>query len=202
MSEIAETDAAPRSTRDRLMDAAFAVVARDGLEAASVKSIAAQAGIAPGLVHYHFASKDALLEAALRRAVEDYRARGDARRKAAAPTEQIGRFVNTAQAALDEEGDLFRVRLAFAARALSDPVLAAQVAALNAEAAEDTALTFAAVDGRAQPTPQERDLARSLKALFEGVMLARLLDPSFPSKTAAAVIEGGMRAALQRLKPT
>lgn len=44
-------------SRERLIQAAVQVVARDGLEKASVKAIAAEAGIAPGLMHYHFPDK-------------------------------------------------------------------------------------------------------------------------------------------------
>ena len=72
------------STRDRLIAAAFVVVAREGLEAASVKAIAVEAGITAGLLHYHFPTKDALLEAALRQALDSYIVRVRTRREATA----------------------------------------------------------------------------------------------------------------------
>jgi hypothetical protein len=50
---------APATTRERLIAAAFAVVAREGLEGASVKRIAAQAKVTAGLLRYHFPSRDA-----------------------------------------------------------------------------------------------------------------------------------------------
>jgi AcrR family transcriptional regulator len=53
-------------TRARIISAAYRTLVRDGYEATSVKDIAMEAGIAPGLVHYHFASKDELLVAAVR----------------------------------------------------------------------------------------------------------------------------------------
>src|SRR5690606_3565515 len=49
--------------RDRLLDAALDCYAREGIAAASVRSIAAQAGVTPALVNYYFGSKEALLDA-------------------------------------------------------------------------------------------------------------------------------------------
>lgn len=48
-----------------LLEAALEVIARDGVGAATVRSIAAQAGVSPGTVTHHFGSIDDLLLAAL-----------------------------------------------------------------------------------------------------------------------------------------
>src|SRR5215831_15561452 len=54
-----------RETRRRIVEAAQSVLARDGYAATSVKDIAAEAGIAPGLVHYYFKTKNDLVLAAV-----------------------------------------------------------------------------------------------------------------------------------------
>jgi AcrR family transcriptional regulator len=59
---------APATTRERLIAAAFAVVAREGLEGASVKRIAAQAKVTAGLLRYHFPTRDLQRAATKRRA--------------------------------------------------------------------------------------------------------------------------------------
>lgn len=46
--------------RERLLDAALACFAAEGIRAASLKSIAHRAGVTPALVHYYFGSKDEL----------------------------------------------------------------------------------------------------------------------------------------------
>lgn len=46
--------------RERLLDAALACFAAEGIRAASIKSIARQAGVTPALVHYYFGSKEDL----------------------------------------------------------------------------------------------------------------------------------------------
>lgn len=187
-------------TRDRLIEAAFAVVAREGLEAASVKTIAAEAGITPGLTHYHFPTKDALLEAALRRALEAYRQRLRARRATTAPADQLAAFFADARAGAEADADFFRVRLAFAAQALSHPHLAAVLRDMNAAAAEETALTFAAARGQDVPDERDKALAATLKATFDGLMLAWLTDPAFPLDAAATILEDAARRWLTPLR--
>jgi AcrR family transcriptional regulator len=57
-------DAATVSRRDRLLDAALAVFAREGVDAASIKTIGRAAGVAPALIYHYFENKEALLAAA------------------------------------------------------------------------------------------------------------------------------------------
>ena len=181
------------STRERLIDAAFAVVAREGLEAASVKLIAAEAGLTPGLLHYHFATKDALLEAALRRALEDYIQEVRRRRLATPPDKLIAKMFADARVSLRQDADVFRVRLSFAVRALAHPDLAAVMRDLNAVAIEEMALTLAAAAGRATVTQRDAQLAATLKATFDGIMLACLTDPGFPIAAADAFLAEATR---------
>lgn len=183
----------PNPTRERLIEAAFAVVAREGLEAASVKTIAAEAGITPGLMHYHFPTKDALLEAAMRRGLEEYRQRLIARRAATPPDQQLAAFFAEARDGAEADADFFRVRLAFAAQALSHPALAEVLRELNAAAVAEAALTFAAAAGRTQANDRDLALAATLKASFDGLMLAWLNDPSFPLDAAREILEGAAR---------
>ncbi len=54
-----------KETRKRIIEAAARVLARDGFAATSIKDIAAEAGVASGLVHYYFRTKEDLLAAAV-----------------------------------------------------------------------------------------------------------------------------------------
>ena len=61
---MAETDGKRRDNRrGRILDAAAVEFARSGYSATSVRDIAAAAGILPGSMYYHFASKEDLLAA-------------------------------------------------------------------------------------------------------------------------------------------
>lgn len=168
------------NTRERLIEATFTVVARDGLEATSVKTIAAEAGITPGLLHYHFPTKDALLEAALRRAAESYAERLAALRTEHPPGLIVAAYLEEVRRLVDENAPFFRVRLAFAARALSDPRLGIVMFELNRVAIEETAGLLAADRGASEVGADDRRRAALLKACFDGIMLAYLLDPGFP----------------------
>ena len=179
------------TTRDRLIDAAFRVVARDGLEAASVKTIATEAGVAPGLMHYHFATKDAVIQAALERSVADYRARGEQRRARTPPAEQLSAFIADARNGIEADREFFKVRLALAARAMTHQPTAAMLAEQTAAAVEETALVLAAARGEAA-TDRDRVLAHLLKAIFDGVMLNAITLPGFPADAVADLLEGAI----------
>ena len=55
-------------TRERLLDAAAAVVRRDGARSLTLEAVAAEAGVSKGGLLYHFRSKRELLDADVRRA--------------------------------------------------------------------------------------------------------------------------------------
>ncbi|MFC7263312.1 TetR/AcrR family transcriptional regulator [Streptomyces lutosisoli] len=59
----ATTDTA--GARARIIEAACSHIARNGLEGAKIRDIAHDAGVSTALVHYHFATKATLLDAAL-----------------------------------------------------------------------------------------------------------------------------------------
>lgn len=48
-------------TRNKILEAAFSVLSREGYENTSIKQIAEEAGVAQGLVHYYFKSKQRLV---------------------------------------------------------------------------------------------------------------------------------------------
>lgn len=56
----------PEETRGRIIAGAYQTLIRQGYEATSVKDIALEAGVPPGLIHYYFTSKEDLLVAAIR----------------------------------------------------------------------------------------------------------------------------------------
>ena len=62
----AATQTTGQATRERLLQAAARIVARDGMEAATTAAIAAEAGVAEGTLYRHFDSKDDLLIASYR----------------------------------------------------------------------------------------------------------------------------------------
>jgi AcrR family transcriptional regulator len=56
--------------RERILDAACDVIAEHGMEDVRIARIATLAGVSPPLVHYHFATREALLSEALEHSFE------------------------------------------------------------------------------------------------------------------------------------
>jgi len=63
------------SARERLMDCAEALFADHGLEAVSLRTINAEAGLSPAALHYHFRTRENLVEALLDRRMRPLMAR-------------------------------------------------------------------------------------------------------------------------------
>ncbi|MGK3203208.1 TetR/AcrR family transcriptional regulator [Amycolatopsis sp. MEPSY49] len=100
--------------REAILDAAFAVFARAGYDAANVQEIAAEAGVAKPTVYNHFEDKEALFRAAL-----------------AAVAEQVGAANLAAVERIAPDGDPRRI-LTRAARALARRCCDEQSRALRA----------------------------------------------------------------------
>ncbi len=168
------------STRDRLIDAAFSVVAREGLNGASVKAIAAEAGVRSGLLHYHFKTKDEVLEAAVERGLAGYLEQLQALLDDYESSEVLRAYSNFIRDNLDAHRDLFRVRLGLAVRAMNDPPLSIRLEAANQRARGSMARIFAAHMGASEPSNIHDAIARTVKSSFEGMMLSWLSQPDFP----------------------
>ncbi|HEY7075876.1 MAG TPA: TetR family transcriptional regulator, partial [Solirubrobacteraceae bacterium] len=61
--------------REELLEAVWRVIARDGLERATIRSLAAETGWSSGVLAHYFADKDDILGSALRLAYDRIRAR-------------------------------------------------------------------------------------------------------------------------------
>lgn len=78
--KAAAADLSDGSAREKLLDAASVLFARQGLAATSLAAVAAEAGLTSAMVHYYFATKERLVEAVvaerlavfMRRVIGDY----------------------------------------------------------------------------------------------------------------------------------
>jgi AcrR family transcriptional regulator len=57
-------------SREKILDAAIERIARDGIDGVRIARIAMDAGVSTALVHYHFATREALLAEALEHSFE------------------------------------------------------------------------------------------------------------------------------------
>ena len=113
-----------RQRRGEVARAFARVLGTHGRGGATIAAVAAEAGIAPGLVHHYFQSKDDLYERLLEELLAEFRRRVETR-PAADPLEA---YVDAALA-LDERSDVAAARawVGIFAEALGEPGLFAKV---------------------------------------------------------------------------
>jgi len=96
LSAPPRTRIAPDLRRRQIIDATHTVTLARGLHELRIIDVAAELGISTGLIHYHFATKDDLIEAMLGQAAE--REIAAVRRtigRLATPEEQLARVIDT-----------------------------------------------------------------------------------------------------------
>ncbi len=171
----------PTTSADDLTDALIRVVVEGGLEAVSIRSVARRAGVSIGTVQYHFATKDDLLLAAYRRAIDQVVARV---RELPDPTDQPAAYVRGLLYQLlpldDRREAELRVALAFTARSVNSPRLA-ELYAHGYRALVDAVadgLSLAAERGEASPALDPRRDAVQAVALADGLAWHALCAPS------------------------
>src|SRR5262249_31645068 len=74
MTEKTKRRISSQARRRELVDIAYRLIAKKGLEGFRTGDVADAAGIDPGTLHYHFPSKEALVQAVVEYLVGDFRA--------------------------------------------------------------------------------------------------------------------------------
>ncbi len=171
----------PAETRTRIVDAAFTALARDGYEATTVKHIADEAGVAPGLVHYYFKSKEDLVVAALAVCCEQMALRGDGD----PGTEAMSRLAEF-KSNLRENRQVHGLFVEMLGIGLHNPAVAAGVVAFMRQ---DRALVESLVrdviavrEDRSQA--EAPALAAAISAAVIGIIAQNLVDPEFQADAA------------------
>jgi AcrR family transcriptional regulator len=111
--------------RRRIAEIVLQVITEDGLEAATVRRIAAEVGYSTAVVTYYFADKRDLLLSAFRSLGEKNRAKYD-EFIAADPPDLIS-YLLSMSALEPSDGSAWRACIAFWDRSLRDPVFAAEL---------------------------------------------------------------------------
>jgi AcrR family transcriptional regulator len=168
--------------RHRIAEVVMSVIAREGLDAATVRRIAAEVGFSTTVITHYFADKHDLLLSAYHTLSEIAGERFE-RIFANDPSDLVGYLMSLAAA---EEADLlyWRTFIAIWDRSLRDPDFAAELHSWL-----DTALTRiqAFIPALDPGCPDPERVARRLMALVHGVSAQRLFYPQ--SWSAAAVRE-------------
>ena len=166
-------------TRTKILEAAFQILARQGYENTSIKDIAEEAGVAQGLVHYHFKSKQQLVLAVLAEVCREMEF-GDAQGAAGAQAayEKFKNMLKGSQAT-------HALYIQLIAMGLHDKELGAGVLSFvrqDRAHIEDIARQVLA-EREADPKPA-RAIASVIEAAVLGIMVQNLIDPEFDAEEA------------------
>jgi TetR/AcrR family transcriptional regulator, transcriptional repressor of bet genes len=188
--------------REELAAAVWRIASRDGLDAVTIRGVAAEAGWSTGALHHYFSDKEELLLFAFRTIAGRVGRRVEAARESAREPVELVRELLAIGLPIDPERcDETRVWFAFLGLALSRPGLArAQGAAygqwrrLVASALEE-AQAAGALDSALDPYRE----AASLVALVDGLAVQAMFEPSGPSAERQLEVLDARLAELRRV---
>jgi TetR/AcrR family transcriptional repressor of bet genes len=190
--------------RAQIVQGLLEVMASQGYEAASVGSIARAAGLATGLVHYHFSSKLDVLLALIRHLAEGVEARLAVRlAEEAAPRERVRAWVRV-HLALGPDADPRAVAcwVAVAAEAVRLPAVRRELRAfLEREVDALARLVSDALEAEGRSTRGARSIAAALLSTVLGYFQLASTVPELVPRGSAAPAVSDMADALLTAAP-
>jgi AcrR family transcriptional regulator len=164
--------------RSQIVHAAAAVLGRKGYGATSLKDVAREAGVAPGLLHYYFESKEELLVEVV--VVMERRMIAEWKRSVAAvddPLERLVAGLDHAEARCAEQPESLRLVLDLYTASLNSPALRQRCARLCSHLVEEIEIEVRRALG---PLPAyslvaPRDLAGAIASAIDGIALSGLV---------------------------
>jgi AcrR family transcriptional regulator len=186
--------------RERILDAACDVIAEQGIDDVRIARIATVAGVSPALVHYHFATREALLAEALEHSFELL---GDIRTTAAEDEDwtcgqRLGWMIDQSLPFPGMGEREWRLWLELWSRAARQPALEPVAARLYARYDEWIAEVVEAGIAAGEFPPRDVGaVVQRLIAAIDGHGLRVLVgDPAMPAERARRLIRGGLAAEL------
>jgi TetR/AcrR family transcriptional repressor of bet genes len=164
--------------RSQIVQAATTVLARQGYGDTSLKDVAREAGVAPGLLHYYFESKHELLLDVVsgmeREMTRDWQA---AVADIDDPLERIVAALDHAAARCSERPEFFRLLFDLYNLGLSSPALRVRCAEMWQRFIDDIEAEVRQVLGRlpAYAVVPPRDLAGAVAGAIDGIALSGLV---------------------------
>ena len=185
----AEVKRKRESSRDRIVDAAYQILAEKGYNATTFKEIARSAQAAQGLIHYYFGSKDQLLLEVLKEASE--RTRQEMQRFVAALPEERPRRGKSVLAQqkhrVTRQPEWYRLRYELFALGMRKPELLPSVGELLAKGRRGVGEVLGRLAGK--EIADREALSAVMLACFDGLALQKLADPDFDLDGAYRVLD-------------
>jgi AcrR family transcriptional regulator len=184
----------PDQTKDRIVEAAYRTLVKRGYHETAMKDIAAEAGVAPGLAHYYFETKEDLLVAAIEHGCEPLmRAWESAGVSLSGPMPEdadpmmFARMgFELAKEELKSYGGLFLLTFDMFGVGLHNPKIATAVRTFIDERRAFVArITQAVIAGMAEPPLASADaIAAAIWGSLHGIYLQKVMNPEFDAEAA------------------
>jgi len=181
-------------TKEKIVDAAYRALVRQGYHETSMKDIAAEAGVAPGLAHYYFQTKEDLLVAAIERGCEPaLKTWEDAGLSPHGQLPEDADPLALAQLGFDMAkqelrlfGDLFLLTFDMFGVGTHNPKIAAAVRQfIDDRRAFIARITQGVIAGMAiRPDSSAEAIAAATWGSLHGIYLQKVIDPSFDADAA------------------
>lgn len=172
--------------RNQLVEAVFRIVRRDGVENASVRNVAREAGLSMGSLRHYFATQAELLAFALGEVERRLRARLADLDTSGDPRDVLERVLHHLVPMTPDSRVEHEIWLAFVGKAVADPTLHS----LNARVYDELRELIRQVVARVGGADRDPDLeTERLYALVDGLVLHVALRPEqWPPERLAAVL--------------
>lgn len=189
-----------QKTRERIIAAASKVLAEKGYDATTLREISREAQAGPGLVHYYFGGKDALLVEVLQATGQQFHQRMEHLIQQVPADQSLEVLLAQISERVGQEPEVYRLRYESFSLGLHNPIIAPAVRERLAQRREEISSVLATVlenmertEGRKGPSVDPTILAALLLSLFDGLALQKILDPNFDLDASYQLLERMLR---------
>ncbi|TQR21270.1 TetR/AcrR family transcriptional regulator [Psychrobacillus vulpis] len=158
--------------RKRLIDAAYKVFVKKGFTNASIKDIAKEADITPGLVHYYFKNKEELLFSVQNQVQQQYHKNYDDKNSSLSPMNTLQEIKSRAE----KDPDWYRWRYELYSLGLKNVELQQEVSSILKKGRESLSIPLQTLVSHSEDT---NEMASILVACFDGLALQKIVDDNF-----------------------
>lgn len=167
--------------KKRIIEAAYTIFAKKGYTNASIKDIAKEAEVAPGLVHYYFENKLDVLLSVQKHVQENYHEQYENRDAHLLTSQETLREI---KARAEKDPDWYSWRYEIYSMGLKNEELRDEVAKILKDGRDS--LAFPLADRQIEGSEA---LASILLACFDGLALQKIIDPTFDINKAYEILE-------------
>lgn len=184
-----------QTTKNKIIEAAYKVLAEQGYDKSSMKEIAKETGVAQGLINYYFPSKEDLLFELFRKETDRYCAELEKINDLPLSENIVREALRIPSAMVDEHPEWYRLRYELFAIGLRTPAGMKEIADSMEEGRKHTLKIMERFP--VDPGINREGLASILVAVLDGLALQKMSDPDFNADEAYAALGEVLKRCLQ-----